>query len=144
MIEYNAPVSGGTSLAFPLKQVTVNISNSELKSLHTSPYQILPSGISICVINAILDYKNTNLNTGQEMWIGYENLLNGNLISNQIRFGTTFMAGSTGIMSVGANDTMLYYASTENYQSLVLWQQIDDSVSNFDYFILTVTYIEYS
>jgi len=143
MIEYNPPVTGGSSLGFPLEQITITITPADLKTLHSSPVQLFSSGFNYCVIHTLLDYKCNNVNSGQEIWIGYEALLNGSINANQIRISTTVMATYTGKMSIAANNAVIWYANTTNNQPLILWQQINDAISSFDYFILTLTYIKF-
>jgi len=142
MIEYKAP-SGGSSLLYPIQQVTLSISNIRLQKLNTSPWQLLPSGFKYCVFSTILDYDNININSGQDMWIGHESLLAGSIsFANQSRISTTTMGAQSGTMSIGTNENVAWYANAITTEPLVLYQQTDDSSAVFNYFNLTITYIK--
>jgi len=139
----NYTKAASSALIYPIEQITITIAPADLKTLNSSPVMLFPLGFNYCVIHTLLDYKCDNVNSGQEIWIGYETLLNGNISANQIRISTTTMATHIGKMSIAANNAVIWYANTINYQPLVLWQQTNDVVAQFDYFILTLTYLKF-
>ena len=142
-MNYTKAPTAAPGLTYPIEQITTTISTPSLKTLNSGPVMLFNLGFNYCIIHTLLDYKCNNVNSGQEMWIGYETLLNGNLSANQIRISTTTMAPYAGKMSIAANNAVIWYANTINYQPLVLWQQLDDAISDFDYFTLTLTYIKF-
>ena len=144
MIEYNTPVSGGTSLTFPLLQTTVSVGNSALKSLHTSPYQILPAGFNYVVINAYLDYRNNLLDPSINLFIGYELLLGAQIASAFCDFDTSGMGANDGNIGLGPKSHNYWMSNSNNTQPLVLWQQIDDALANYNQFDLTITYLQFN
>ena len=143
-MNYTLASTGGGSLSYPIKQIEVTYTTSQLKALNTSPLEILPAGKSYGIINACLKYNNNNINTGQELWIGYENMLAPAITSEQIRITTGTMIGQRGILSISANPTVFWYESTNPTQPLVLWQQFDDGSIDFTEFRLILTYIEFN
>jgi len=142
-MNYTQKASTGNSLTFPLLQTTVQIGNGELKNLLTSPYEILPAGYNYVVINAYLDYRNNNLNSGSNLFIGYEALLGVQIASAFCDFDTTYIGTNNGNIGLGTKSRNFYISNSNNTQPLVLWQQIDDASANYDRFDLTITYLRF-
>jgi hypothetical protein len=143
-MNYTRPPAAPAGLTYPIEQITVNPTNLQLQKLNTSPFQILPSGFNYTVINANLKYDNINLNTGINLFIGYESLLGTAISSAFCDFDTAFMgliAGNIGLDTKVRNQ--LIYATSTDFEPLVLWQQGDDSTATYNVFTLTITYIKF-
>jgi hypothetical protein len=141
MINYNIP---SASLKYPLEQITVNITTVDLIKLHTSPFEILPSGYNYNVVNAYLVYDNFQCNGGLNLYIGYESLLNVALTSSFCVFDTINMNGINGNIGIGTRIQNLNTPSNSvNSQPLVLYQTVDDNTAQYFTFELTITYIKF-
>ena len=142
-MNYTPAVSGGTSLTYPLEQVTLSISNPRLQKLNTSPWPLLPQGFNYTVVNAYLDYDNINCNSGQNLYIGYESLLGAQLASNFCDFDTTFMISTSGNIGLDTRVRNFFNATSTNFEPLVLYQQTDDTTAIYNKFELTITYLKF-
>jgi len=143
-MNYTPASSGGTSLLYPLEQVTLNISNIRLQKLNTSPWQLLPAGFNYTVVNAYLAYDNINCNSGLNLFIGYESLLGATTASCFCDFDTSFMIVNSGNIGLGTRIRNFHNATSTNVEPLVIWQQSDDTTANYNLFQLTITYLKFT
>lgn len=142
MIEYRAP--SGSGLQYAILQQSFTLTNIDLKSLNTSPYTLINIPSYIGIINCTLQYFNITVNTGQDMYIGYESLLGASLSSYQIRYQLPYIGGNRGVFTLSGNMTQAWTENTLNDEPLVLWQQSDDSSANYTTFKLIITYIAFN
>lgn len=142
MINYLTP--SGNNLTYPLKQVTVNIDKADLKTLNTSPYQLVPLGNYISVVNVTLKYDNVVLNTAFSLFVGFEAILTSAVPDSYCLFQPGNMSGNRGVISLGTVDFNNNLENNLNSQPLVLWQTNDDAIANYNSFQITVTYLEFT
>jgi len=144
MIEYLAPSSGG-SLSFPIKQVQFNLTNGDLQKLNSSPFELISSGKYNVVLQAAIYFKVNNVNSGFNIFIGFEPLLNVEINSYYCYYNTSFMVPtlSSQFFATGIRAINTWIDSSVNSSPLVLWQQADDGSADFDFFRILITYIEY-
>lgn len=143
-MNYTTASIGGNSLTYAIKQISHNVDNAILKSLNTSPFQILGAGYNYTVINAILDYDCNANSATSNFFIGYESLLGATISSAFCDFDSTLIIPTTrDVLGIGTKSRNFWTATSNNVEPLVLWQSIDDSTANYVKFQLTITYIEY-
>tara|TARA_R110000868_G_scaffold345241_2_gene606353 strand:+ start:70 stop:498 length:429 start_codon:yes stop_codon:yes gene_type:complete len=142
MIEYIAPSSGGSALTYPIEQITVNLTNAELKTLNTSPFEILPQGFYYNGINVTLKYNNNLLNPGILLFIGYESLISSS--GWMFVFDTSVFNNQFGVYSISAYSNNQARANTLNNEPLVVYQASNDNLANYTLFELTVTYLKFT
>jgi hypothetical protein len=142
MINYLTPSAGGNSLTYPIEQITVNVANAELKTLNSSPFQILPIGFYYNGINATLKYNNVSLNPFTLLFIGYEPLIAGG--GWMFVFDPSGFNGNDGVYSLSAYYSNNGSANTLNSSPLVIYQTSNDGSANYIDFELTVTYLKFT
>jgi hypothetical protein len=141
MINYLTPSAGGSGLTYPLEQITVNLTNADLKVLNSSPFAILPQGFYYNVINTTLKYNCSSVSSSSIMVICYESLQAAGGTFNLI--DTTFMSGTNGMISMGLS-ILTSVPNSTNIEPLVLYSGLNDPTANFSLFELTVTYLKFT
>ena len=143
-MNYTPATSGGSTLPYPIQQINVDLSGSDFTKLNTTPLEVLPSvsGYFYCPLNITLTYNNTNINSGFNIYLGFESLLNLNVATAFTRFETAYIANNRGVQTYQLNYLLFGLENTIDNQPLVIWGQTDDPISAFTKFILTITYIQ--
>jgi hypothetical protein len=137
-------IKKGPGLRWPIQQKTLVLGGStDLRTLNAGPYQLLPAGYHYNVLNVNLFYDLVNCATTDNLYIGYQTLLTGNVLSSFCDFVTANLGLGPGVIGLGTRVQNFSYANMDYNEPLVLWQNINDTTASYNYFILTITYIQF-
>ena len=142
MIEYLHPSSGGNNLSYNIKQAEFYLTNADLTKLNSQPFELITQGNYISLLNFTVLFNSNNGNSGQNMYIGFEPLLNATYLSYQGVIDLQYVVGQSGCISLAAANKLFWISNNMNTSPLILWQQTDDSAANYSLFRIIITYIQ--
>jgi hypothetical protein len=140
MIEYKAPL-GGSSLLYPIKQATVDLSTANFTQLNSVPLIILPADADKAYVplNIIIKFENINWPVGYVAYFNNPALPSATIwnITRDIFSGYGISCSSFPYISVNVSNTNFN-------QAFILTSDFDNGGPSFSQFIVTLTYIEYN
>jgi hypothetical protein len=140
MINYLAP-SASSSLTYPIKQATVDLSSANFTALLNNPLIILPavSTVSYVPINIITDFENINWSP---TYTAYYDIINSGISLGTFDFTIYRTSGVSAVLSPLNFSPMS--PNVRRNQPFQLTSTGDNAGISFSRFIVTVTYIEYT